>query len=72
MSLAGKIIAFRDYLNHQLTLSLQNNLLPELDNIYKVAMQVVVKKTGLSADILLVSICYSFSQILDENWYLLS
>jgi Domain of unknown function DUF29 len=65
----GEIIAFRDDLSHDLTASLQNKLLSELDAIYHVAVKVVVKKTELSPGVFPVNCCYSLAQILDENWY---
>lgn len=65
----GEIIAWRDDLYHELTASLQNKLLLEWEDIYRVAVRVVVKKTGLLVDVLPVSCCYSLAEILDENWY---
>jgi hypothetical protein len=65
----GEIAIFRDDLKENLTTTLTNKLLQDLNNIYTVALNVVVNKTGLSRDDLPVSCPYSFQQLLDENWY---
>ena len=63
-----EVIAFRDDLNHSLTKTLFNKLNDDLENIYQVAVQLVTKKTGFSADIFPVSCPYSLAKILDKNW----
>ena len=63
-----EVIAFRDDLNHSLTKTLFNKLNDDLENIYQVAVQLVTKKTGFSADTFPVSCPYSLAKILDKNW----
>ena len=65
----AEIIAFRDDLSHQLTASLKNKLILELDSIYHVAVNFVEKKTGLSKSLFPSNCPYPFERLLDENWY---
>lgn len=65
----AEIIAFRDDLSHELTTSLKNKLIQELDSIYKVSVNLVSKKTGLSQNIFPPTCPYSFEQLLEDNWY---
>ncbi|MBE9141759.1 DUF29 domain-containing protein [Planktothrix mougeotii] len=65
----AEIIAFRDDLSHELTTSLKNKLIPELDSIYHVSVNLVSKKTGLSQSLFPSSCPYSFEQLLEDNWY---
>ncbi len=65
----AEIIAFRDDLSHELTTTLKNKLIPELDSIYHIAVSLVSKKTGLSQSLFPPSCPYSFEQLLEDNWY---
>ncbi|AMW27303.1 MULTISPECIES: DUF29 domain-containing protein [Arthrospira] len=65
----AEIIAFRDDLIHELTASLKNKLILELDSIYHVAVSFVSKKTGLSKSLFPANCPYSFEELLEENWY---
>ncbi|MEK9511285.1 DUF29 domain-containing protein [Limnospira fusiformis PMC 851.14] len=65
----SEIIAFRDDLIHELTASLQNKLILQLDSIYHVAVSFVSKKTGLSQSIFPANCPYNFEQLLDDKWY---
>ena len=65
----AEIITFRDDLSHELTTTLKNKLIPELDSIYKVAVSFVSQKTGLSQSIFPAICSYSFEQLLEDNWY---
>ncbi|VXD23070.1 conserved hypothetical protein [Planktothrix serta PCC 8927] len=65
----AEIIAFRDDLSHELTTTLKNKLIPELDSIYHVAVSLVSKKTGLSQNIFPPVCPYPVEQLLEDNWY---
>ena len=43
----GEIVTFRDDLQENLTTSLKNKLIQEMEQIYSVALNVVINKTGL-------------------------
>jgi hypothetical protein len=63
----SEIIAFRDDLNHNLTTSLKNKLTLDLEEIYLVALKIVIKKTGLSKNLFPDNSPYSLQQLLDDN-----
>jgi hypothetical protein len=65
----GEIIAFRDDLNNNLTTTLKNKLIQELENIYNVAVKIVSTKTGLSKNVFPENCPYSLEQLLDDNCY---
>ncbi|SKB14097.1 conserved hypothetical protein [Planktothrix sp. PCC 11201] len=65
----AEIITFRDDLTHELTTSLKNKLIPELDSIYNIAVSFVSQKTGLSKSIFPAICPYSFEQLLKDSWY---
>ncbi|MFM6453495.1 MAG: DUF29 domain-containing protein [Planktothrix sp.] len=65
----AEIIAFRDDLSHELTASLKNKLIPELNSIYHVSVNLVSKTTGLSQSLFPTVCPYLFEQLLEDNWY---
>jgi len=65
----GEIVAFRDDLQENLTTTLKNKLIEEMEQIYSVALNVVINKTGLLQDDIPLDCPYSFQQLLDKNWY---
>jgi hypothetical protein len=65
----GEIITFRDDLNHNLTTSLKNKLILDLEEVYQVSLKVVVKKTGLSKNLFSSNCPYSLEQLLEDDWY---
>jgi len=65
----GEIVAFRDDLQENLTTTLKNKLIEEMEQIYSVALNVVINKTGLLQDDIPLDCPYSFQQLLDKTWY---
>ncbi|MEA5616588.1 DUF29 domain-containing protein [Cronbergia sp. UHCC 0137] len=65
----GELIAFRDDLSNSLTTTLKNKLIEELENIYSVALKIVIQKTGLSSNLFPDKCPYSLEQLLNDNWY---
>ena len=65
----GKIIAFRDDLNNNLTTTLNNKLNQELESIYNVSRRVVIQKTGLQQKLFPAHCPYSLEQLLNDSWY---
>ncbi len=65
----GEIVAFRDDLQENLTTTLKNKLIEEMEQIYSVALNVVISKTGLLQDDIPLDCPYSFQQLLDKTWY---
>lgn len=65
----AEILNFRDDLKQNLTPSLKNKLSPEIDEIYKLSVRFVIRKTGMSARTFPQSCPYFWQQLLDEDWY---
>jgi hypothetical protein len=65
----GEIVAFRDDLQENLTTTLKNKLIEEMEQVYSVALNVVINKTGLLQDDIPLDCPYSFQQLLDKTWY---
>ena len=65
----GEIVAFRDDLQQNLTTSLRNKLIQENEEIYSVALNVVINKTGLLQGDMPLDCPYSFEKLLDKGWY---
>jgi hypothetical protein len=65
----SEIVAFRDDLRENLTTTLKNKLIQEMESIYSVALNVVINKTGLFEENMPLDCPYFFQHLLDKNWY---
>ncbi len=63
----GEIITFRDDLNHDLTITLKNKLILDLEEVYQVALKVVLTKTGLQKKLFSPHCPYSLEKLLSDN-----
>ncbi len=62
----GEIRAFRQQLRQDLTRTLRNYALEQLDDLYQDAVKIAIDKSGLNCFPLQRE--YTFEQILNENW----
>ena len=64
-----EIINFRDELQQNLTTSLKNKLIKELESIYRISIRLVIKKTDLPSETFSAYCPYTWDQLVNDRLY---